>query len=106
MSEQIQRVINRGILEEDPEGLLWLTMRTKDAITSIQEDDVLTALIKEEASNEEDMEIGLWTMVFFKCCPEGITKEEVKEGVEVLMSWNLGARKNILDEWSMKLRLR
>jgi len=106
MSEQIQRIINRGILEEDHEGILYLSAKTKEAIISIQEDDVLTALIEEEASNEEDLEIGFWTLVFFKCCPEGVTKEEAKEGVETLMGWNRGAKKNTLDEWRMKLRLR
>lgn len=105
MSEELQRVIDRGILFEDSDGLLWMTEKAKGIVNRINNDEVLMALIKKKAIDEEDAKIGFWTMVFKACC-ETATKEEVREGVRVLLGWRLGVKETRLDEWSMGLRFR
>ena len=104
MSSKVQRVIDRGILEEDPDGVLWLSARAKKTIAIIEGDEALMAAIKEKAIDEEDAQIGLLAITFIKCCPDA-TSKEFDDGVHALRRWRQGAEESRLNEWSMRLRL-
>lgn len=104
MSGKIQLVIDRGILEEDPDGTLWLSAKAKDVINSIEADDNLMTIIKNKAVDGEDARTGFWTLVFIKCCPD-VTSKEVSDAVQVLLGWQRGATEARLSEWSMKSRI-
>lgn len=105
MPDRVQIVIDRGVLEEDPEGRLWLTAKAKDIVDLIQEDKSLMAKLKEEAVDVDDERVGFWTCVYLKCCP-GASLIEVGDAVLILTNWHEGAMENRLDEWSMRTRFR
>jgi len=102
---KVQLVINRGILEEDPDGVLYLSAKIKDIIADVEGSETLMAAIKKKAIDEADAQTGFWTLVFMKHCGE-TSSDEINDGVHALMSWHRGARENRLNEWSMRLRLR
>lgn len=105
MSNKVQLVIDQGILEEDPDGVLWLSARAKDVIAAIEEDETLMAAIKERATDEEDARIGFWTLVFMKYCGE-TSSEELNDGVHVLLRWAQKCEELRLKDWSMRLRFK
>ncbi len=105
MSNKVQLVIDRGILEEDPDGVLWLSARAKDVIAAIEEDEALMAIIEERATDEEDARVGFWTLFFMRCCGE-MSSEDLDDGVNALTGWYQGTKENRLKDWSMGLRLR
>jgi len=105
MSSKVQLVIDRGILEEDPDGKLYLSAKAKKAIAIIEGDEALMATIKEKAIDEEDALIGFLTFVFIACCPETPSKE-IDDGVHALLGWHRGVEEIRLKDWSMGLRLR
>jgi len=101
---KLQAVIDRGILEEEPDGMLYLSAKAKDIIATIQRNETVMATIKEKATDEEDAQVGFWTMVFIAYCGDAPV-EEVDDGVGALVGWHQAAREVRLDEWSMQLRL-
>lgn len=105
MSSKIQLVIDRGILEEEPDGKLYLSAKAKKAIAIIEGDEILMAAIKERATDEEDARVGFWTLFFMRCCGE-ISSKELDDGVHALVRWRQGTKENRLKDWSMGLRLR
>lgn len=101
---KIQAVIARGILEEDPEGILYLSAKMRDIVVAIQKDDAIMTKIKERATDEDDAQVGLWTMAFIAYCGKA-SVEELDDGVQALVGWHQAAKETRLDEWSMTLRL-
>lgn len=101
---KIQAVIDRGILEEDPDGRLFLSAKARDVVSAIEGDDKLMAALKKKATDDDDEQIGFWTLVYMKHCGVA-TSEEVADAVDVLVGWHEAARENRLNEWSMQLRL-
>ena len=85
--------------------MLYLSAKAKDIIATIQKDDTVMTLIKERATDEDDAQVGFWTMVFMAYCGDA-SVEEVDDGVGALVGWHQAAREVRLDEWGMKLRFR
>jgi len=100
---KIHSVIDRGILEEDPDGVLYLSAKAKDVITAIEGNARIMASLESKATDEEDKRIGFWTLFFIKYCGEA-SSEEIADGVHVLVGWEQAAKENRLNEWSMQLR--
>lgn len=103
--KRLQTLIDQGILFEDPDGLLWMSERMKALIDDFNADEETRALITNKAKDEDDFRSGCWSylyMVYVEDC----SSTELNEAVAVLKSWDLAARDNELDEWSMGLRLR
>lgn len=105
MSSKVQLVIDRGIFEKDPDGMLWLSAKAKNVIAAIEEDETLMAAIKERATDEEDARVGFWTLVLMRCCGKA-SSEELDDGVHVLLRWGQKCEELRLKDWSMRLRLR
>ena len=103
--DRVQLVIDRGLLEEDPDGVLWLTAKARDIIDLLQADKTLMTNLKKKAVDKDDERVGFWTCVYLKCCPKA-DLIEVSDAVLVLTNWQEGAMENRLDEWSMGLRFR
>ena len=101
---KIQLVIDKGILEEDPDGRLFLSAKARDVVTTIEGNDKLMAALKKKATDDDDEQVGFWTLVYMKHCGVA-TSEEIADGVHALVGWHEAARENRLDEWSMQLRL-
>ena len=102
---KIQAVIDRGILEEEPNGVLYLSAKMRDIVVAIQKDDAMMTKIKEKATDEDDAQVGFWTMAFIAYCGKA-SVEELNDGVDALVGWHQAAKETRLEEWSMKLRLR
>jgi len=103
--DRVQLVIDRGLLEEDPDGVLWLTAKARDIIDLLQADKTLMTNLKKKAVDKDDERVGFWTCVYLKCCPKA-DLIEVSDAVLVLTNWQEGAMENRLDEWSMRTRIR
>lgn len=105
MSNKVQLVVDRGILEEDPDGVLYLSAKAKKAIAIIEGDEALMATIKEKAANEKDEGLGILLVAFITCCPD-VTSKEFDDGEHALMRWHQGTKENRLKDWSMRLRFK
>ena len=101
---KLQSMIDRGILEEEPDGMLYLSAKAKDVITTLLDDEATMVALKKKATDEADRQVGFWTLFFMEYCEES-SSEEIADGVHVLMGWEQAARENRLNEWSMQLRL-
>uniref|UniRef100_A0A6M3M6N1 Uncharacterized protein n=2 Tax=viral metagenome TaxID=1070528 RepID=A0A6M3M6N1_9ZZZZ len=101
---KIQPMIDRGILEEEPDGMVYLSTKTKDIIAALQGDEGIMATLKRKATDEADAQVGFWTLVFMEYTG-GASTEEIAEAVHTLVGWHQGAKETRLDEWSMQLRL-
>lgn len=100
----IQDMIDRGILEEDPDSVLYLSAKVKDIMAAIENDDHIMMALNKKAINEEDRQIGFWTLVSMKYYGEA-SSEEIADAVHILIEWEQATRENRLNEWSMHLRL-
>jgi hypothetical protein len=104
-SKGIQKLVDKGILVEDPDGLLWMSDRMKQIIEDFNKDEKIKELITKRAKDEDDFERGCWSYIYMMYV-EDAASDELNEAVAVLKGWNKGARENQLDEWSMGLRFR
>ena len=106
---KIQAVIDRGILEEEPDGVLYLSAKARDVIAYIEGDAGIMASLEKKAINAADRQAGFWTLVFMEYTG-GATTEEIADGVQALVGWHQAAKETVqenrLNEWSMKLRFR
>jgi hypothetical protein len=105
MSSELQLAMTRGMLEEDSDGKIYLSVMAKRAIAVVEDDDVFMEAIRERAIDEEDALLGFFTIVYMACYPEAASSE-IQSVVNALLGWNRGAKETRLDEWSMKLRFR
>lgn len=105
MTKRLRTLISQGVLDEDPDGLLWMSAKMRDIIKEFNEDRELHALIRRKAKDEDDFKTGCWTLLYMKFMEE-TPAPDVGESVHILKKWNLAADDNRLDEWSMRLRLR
>jgi len=101
----LQALIAKGVLVEDPEGVLWMSDRMKQIIGEFNEDAEIKALITKRAKDDDDFETGCWSYIYMRYVGDA-SAVELGEAVAVLKGWNKGAKANRLDEWSMKLRFR
>jgi len=104
MMSKLQAVVDRGILEEEPDGVLYLSAKARAVIVYIEGDADIMAALESKATDEEDKRIGFWTLFFMEYCGEA-SSEEIADGVHTLVGWHQAAEENRLNEWSMKLRL-
>lgn len=104
-ASRLQTMIDRGILIEDPEGVLWMSDKMKGIIEEFNADEEIKALITKKAKDDDDFERGCWSYIYMRYVG-GASTDELGEAVAVLKGWNKGAKENRLDEWSMKLRFR
>ena len=103
--KRLQTMIDRGVVVEDPEGILWMSDRMKAIIGEFREDEEIKALITKKAKDDDDFETGCWSYIYMMYIGDA-SEVELGEAVAVLKGWNKGAKANQLDEWSMKLRFR
>jgi len=104
MSSIIQFLVDEGVFEEDPGGVLWLSVKMKDAITRFEENEKSLKLI-EEIEDKEQKILMRWTIIYLNFMG-GITEKELTERViDILSAWETAAKNKMLTEWSMKLRL-
>ena len=96
-------LVETGVFEEDPDGLLWLSAKMKDVTAKLERSEkFLSQLRKIETPIERRME--RWITIYL-AFTDGARKEETVKAVSALMGWWEGAMERQLDEWSMKLRL-
>ncbi len=106
---KLRAVIDRGILEEEPDGVLYLSAKARDVIAYIEGDADIMASLERKATDDADRQVGFWTMFFIEFTG-GAPTDEIAGGVQALVGWHQAAKETVqenrLNEWSMQLRLR
>jgi len=102
-----QKWVDKGVLVQDPDGLLWLSDEMKKCVDELNQNEDIRRLIRSKAKDEDDFKKGCWTYIYSRYKGhKGFTQAEVDEAVLVLMGWNKCAELNEMLEWSMRLRFR
>jgi len=111
MPNIIQFLVDEGIFEQDPDGLLWLSAKMKDVIVKLEQNDKFLNLL-EKIKDPEERALKRWSMLYLnfigasdEIIPPYLEQEIIMKTVGALAVWELVARNIRLTEWSMKLRI-
>lgn len=103
MSNIIQSLVDEGVFDQDPDGLLWLSAKMKDVVSKLEQNEKFLALL-EEIENPLEKALKRWSILYLTFIGVSDEKIMVKAG-QVLVAWEFAAKSKRLFEWSMKLRI-
>lgn len=103
MSSIIQFLVDEGVFEEDPDGVLWLSDKMKKVITKLEKDEKFLEELK-AIKDDHERALKRWVILYLNFMGEA-TEEELVKAVSSLAAWELAATEQNLTEWSMKLRI-
>ena len=104
MTSIIPFLVEKGLFEEDPDGLLWLSAKTKDVIKKLEQNEKFLDQLREMIEDPIERRMERWSTIYL-AFTGGAKEEETAKAVSALMAWEEVAMDRKMDEWSMKLRI-
>lgn len=103
MSSIIQFLVDEGVFDQDPDGLLWLSAKMQDVISELEQNEKLLEFL-EEIEDSTERTRKRWSILYLNFIGAA-DERNIAIAVEALATWERAARSTRLTEWLMKLRI-